>query len=553
MNKQAAKKYSNADQSHTIHSMNDSRIQRSTPILIMVILPIVLLAALLFLSACFSRDQGAQDIFEPYRIAVKDEYQDHFEDLEMAPRYAIDMTLGPDSKIVTGTETVHFYNTSSDPWPHVVFRLYPVLSHYGGNMTIHRVLVNGQPATYTYQANHTAMRIDLMDVLLPNRGVEIELGWRLMIPTWPDTTNVYALFGKSQGMVSLPLFYPTLAVYQPEREFSTATQTDGWWIAEGNSRGDSAFNLASLFVVTTTLPANHVPVTSGTLITSTLIPATKAENNYARHVWATGPSREFVLHTSPLFQSRTTEVYGTRITSYWLPGHEAGGTSAMNYMAAALRVYHDLYGPYPYRDMRVAPAPLGLRGMEYPQVNLLGPLLYDEYRQNLEILVAHEVAHQWWYQMVHNDPVHEPWLDEALAEFSVKLYYDALRGQTGGSKLQTNRWQAPLATMKQREQDTMINQPVDSFASSKQYETIIYAKGALFYENMYNLLGKADFQHFLQTYVQNYRYQIVDTQSWLDTIGELENPDLTELYQDWIEGKKSIQFFDEDDEEAVPE
>jgi len=541
MSKQTAKLYSKTMQSHSI-------IQRSAPFVVISMLPITLLATLLFLSACSTEEQGQQDIFAPYRIAVKDEYQNHFEDLEMAPRYDIDVTLGPESKILTGTATIHFYNTSADPWPYVVFRLYPALTHYGGHMRIHRVLVNGQPATYIYQANHTAMRIDLMDVLLPNRSMEIELAWRLMIPTWPDSANVYALFGKSQDMVSLPLFYPTLAVYQPDQPSSAEMQTEGWWLREGNSRGDSAFNIASLFVVTTTLPANYIPVTSGTLVTSTLV-----ENNYARHVWATGPSREFLLHTSPQFQSRSTVVYGTQITSYWLPGHEGGGYAAMNYMAAALRVYHDLYGPYPYQDMRVSPAPLGLRGMEYPQVNLLGPLLYQEYRQNLEVLVAHEVAHQWWYQMVHNDPVYEPWLDEALAEFSVKLYYDALRGDPGGNRLQNDRWQAPLENMKQRERDVMVNQPVDGFANSQQYETIIYAKGALFYDQVYDLLGEKEFQRLIQTYFQNYRYQIVTTQSWLDIIEGFENPTLNQLYQDWIEGKKSILPLDKIDEEIVKE
>src|SRR6185436_12485461 len=106
-------------------------------------------------------------------------------------------------------------------------------------------------------------------------------------------------------------------------------------------------------------------------ITSTLI-----GKNLARHVWVTGPSREFLLHTSTHFSSAAAEAYGTRITSYWLPGQEVAGKAALNYAIAALRIYSDRYGPYPYRDLRIAPASLSYRGMEYPQVGLLGVELY---------------------------------------------------------------------------------------------------------------------------------------------------------------------------------
>ncbi len=61
----------------------------------------------------------------------------------------------------------------------------------------------------------------------------------------------------------------------------------------------------------------------------------------------------------------------------------------------------------------------------------------------MEILVAHEVAHQWWYQIVHNDPVNMPWLDEALAEYSVKIYSERLHGPRAAAFLERRRWQTP--------------------------------------------------------------------------------------------------------------
>jgi aminopeptidase N len=184
--------------------------------------------------------------------------------------------------------------------------------------------------------------------------------------------------------------------------------------------------------------------------------------------------------------------------------------------------------------MRVAAAPLSNRGMEYPQVNLLGVELYNHFGDNLEILVAHEVAHQWWYQMVHNDPVKTPWLDEALAEYSVKLYFEALHGEGNADDLQNRRWQTPARSLQEREVETPLGWGVESFADGSQYEITVYGKGALFYDALRKILGERQFKRFLQSYLETYRYQIVDANDWLAAIRALQNPAVETLYEEWV-------------------
>lgn len=485
---------------------------------------------LLLLALLLIRIYGPQpeplDPFVRYRPAMKPAFQAQFDDLSQAPRYDITVELNAQENVLTGRASIAIVNTSPDPWPNLIFRLYPGLEHYGGRITLQSVGIGDQPVPYDYQAENSAMRVHLQRPLQPQEQVEVRLVWQLDIPVWTDSSSTYALFGNSQQMTSLPLFYPALAVYQPGPTASSGR----WWLDQGTVRGDAAFNVTSLFVVTATLPAELVPVTSGTLITSTLL-----NPNQARHVWVTGPSREFLLHASPTFSSVYTEALGTRVTSYWLPGQEAAGRAALGYAVAALRIYSDRFGPYPYRDLRVAPAPLSYRGMEYPQVSLLGVELYSLFRNDLEMLVAHEVAHQWWYQIVHNDPVNEPWLDEALAEYSMKLYIEKLYGQKNADDLQTMRWQLPLDALKAAQTDGAIDQPVANFANGAQYEAIIYGKGALLYAALRQTLGDRAFDKFLQDYLSRHRYQIVDSKTWLTDIQTLKNPNLNRLYRDWVQ------------------
>jgi hypothetical protein len=365
--------------------------------------------------------------------------------------------------------------------------------------------------------------------LLPEQTAIVDLKWKLKIPVWSDSVGTYALLGRSQSITSLPLFYPTLAVYLPGSTIGAGR----WWLDEGSVRGDAAFNVAALFAVTATLPADQIPVTSGTLITSTVVAP-----DQVRYAWVTGPVREFFMQFSSRFRSATIETRGTRVTSYWLPEEEAAGRAALNYNVAALRIFSDYYGDYPFRDLVVSVAPLANRGMEYPQVSLIGSELYNRARDKLEVLIAHEVAHQWWYQIVHNDPVNEPWLDEALAEYSVKIYLEKLKGNLDAESLQLTRWIAPVALLQSRGGDEVLDRTVDSFTDAGQYETIVYGKGALFYDELRKEMGDRQFFQFLQDYLNDHRYQIVNSADWLSAIEALGKPELVQLYRQWVGAPK---------------
>ncbi|GIK73897.1 MAG: hypothetical protein BroJett021_28850 [Chloroflexota bacterium] len=482
-------------------------------------------ALLILLGGCAPTDVAARpDPYALYRPALKAEFQQDLDALGLAPRYTISATLLPDDGKLVGSATIVAPNASSDPWTYVVFRLYPMLRHYGGNMVILSALIDGKPATFVYTNENTALRIDLDKPLLPGQTVTFTLTWRLEFPRWTDQSSVYALFGRSQQMISLPLFYPSLAVYTDGPTLGAGE----WWLTNGTVRGDAAFNVASLFAVTLTLPSAWVPVTSGSEMQRTEI------NEVTQYVFVTGPSREFLLHTSPLFSAVSTEAYGTRVTSYFLPGDQAAGEAALKYTAQALRIYSDHFGEYPFTDMRVAPAPINFRGMEYPQVSLLGVETYTRFRDKLEYLAVHEMAHQWWYQIVHNDPVKEPWLDEALSEFSMRLYMEKMRGDSQAQRMVLQRWIAPLDGLKARQQDTAVNQPVAAFLNGAQYETVVYAKGALFWDTVRDTIGVRRFDRFLQNYLRKYRWQIIDTGQWLDELRDLPDPALLTLFEEWI-------------------
>ena len=242
---------------------------------------LILLIGLLLLAAC--GDAQHPDPYKIFRLAMKPEFQDDLDLLGPVPTYQLSVTLNMEAELLYGSANMSVPNNSLDLWDTLVFRLYPMLGQYGGLMTIQSVLVNNQITSFIYQpgTQRTALRVSLPTPLRPEQTANVQMRWKVEIPGWRDTTDVYALFGQSQSMISLPLFYPALAVYQPNVRFGRGD----WWTDIGIVRGDAAFVEASLFWVTATLPANYVPVASGTLITSTFV-----NNGQSRHVWVTGPS-----------------------------------------------------------------------------------------------------------------------------------------------------------------------------------------------------------------------------------------------------------------------
>jgi hypothetical protein len=514
------------------------------PLLLAIGLMLLLFIVLLVTLNLWTRSTvSPDDPYARYRPALKEDAQGTFETLGVVPRYEIDMTLDETLEQLQGSAQMMIPNTSPDPWTFLIFRLYPGLEQYGGLLSIQSAAVNGRTVPFSYLEKGTALRVELPTALLSGQQVNLYLSWKLDIPQWQsDSPLAYRLFGVSQEMLSLPLFYPSLAVYEP----GPTVATGRWWMDKGTSRGDAAFNVTSLFVVTTTLPADQVPVTSGTLITNTVL-----ETGQNQFVWTTGPAREFLLHTSNRFQQGSIEAYGTRITSYWFPEHEAAGRAALQYSAASLRIYSDRFGAYPYSDLRVAVAPINFRGMEYPQVSLLGVHLYDRYRNELEIRTAHEVAHQWWYQLVHNDPVNLPWMDEGLAEYSTKLYYEAMQGRSAADLLQAQRWQAVIDGMVGRGEDAPLNQPVMAFADSRVYESVVYGKGALFYAAVHQSLGEQQFNQLLRDYVTEYSHRIATPEDLL-TLLRRQNPQVADsLYRTWI-GELPVELIETDEEAQGP-
>ncbi len=350
----------------------------------------------------------APDPFAVYRPAMNPGFTIVPERLQALPQYSITLRLDPATRAFTGTSEVSFVVTAGLPQDEILFRLYPNLPQFNGVMHVSSAQVNGASMSFAYDAANTAVRVPVPPLQTGTRATA-RLTFTGEAPK--HRADYYTIFGQSEDILSLTNFYPILARYR----------SDGWATDVADPQGDVGFHDAALYRVTTIMPPGQVVVATGSVVTQTVLPDKQLRTEYVQ-----GPAREFTLIMSPRFQVEEMDAYGTLVRSYYIPEQAMAGRSALYAAVASLQVYSDVFGPYPYREMAVVQAPLTFHGMEFPGINLIGTDAYSKHLQDLETLVAHEVAHQWWYNQVGSDQNRTPWLDEGLAEFSM-YYYQGLR------------------------------------------------------------------------------------------------------------------------------
>jgi aminopeptidase N len=435
------------------------------------------------------------------------------------PQYRLALSLDTANRRLAGEQLVTVPNRTGQDLSEIVFRLYPNLPQYGGLMGIGPVWVDGQRGVSSLRADGTSLVIPLDQPLPPEASVTISLTFDIEIP---QRDSGHVLFGLSEDMWNLPDAYPLLAAH------------DGttWREDIAPSHGDAVFAGTALYDVTLTVPPTLTVAATGSATSDTL-----TDGQHIYHIVG-GPLREFAWVASADYLVAETTASGATVRSYYLPVDEAAGQAALNVAAAALRVYVDAFGPYPFPEMTVAEAPLLHFGMEYPSLNLIGVDLYRDQRSALEKRLAHEIAHQWWYAQVGSDQVNTPWLDEGLAEYSTAIYYREVFGQARANTLINQRWLVPYQAAVENGYDAIVNQPSAAFGNGKEYEVIVYAKAALFFEALRQELGDDTYKAVLHEYVDRYRWRIATPDDFLRVAESVSGQELYGLYSRWILSKQ---------------
>ena len=454
--------------------------------------------------------------------ALRPEFRADLDLFPNAARYEIELTVDLERATVTGHEGIAYTNTEDTPLDALYLRLFPNTPGYGGDLTATNVTLDGRPVAPTVELDGSALRLPLDPALAPGAKLDLALDFTLALPTEGDPG--YRQLGYYDGVLALANAYPLIPAYDDE----------GWNVELAPIYGDAVYSETAFYTVRITAPANLTLIASGTC-------TPPAPNPDGSETWTcvAGPVRDFNAILGPEYQVESRVVDGVTVNSFFYPyvRHTEGGEWALDYAAEAVRLFSRRFGPYPFTELDVIETPTRAGGIEYPGLIVINSGYYETLSEQMEWVVVHEVAHQWWYSLVGNDQVDEPWLDEALTQYSTLLYFEHCYGAGVAAALVEQVFQQPYEELMASGRDAPVGLPVAAY-SGEDYGPVVYRKGPLYFHALRDEVGDADFRAILQTYFTLNRYAVVMPDNWLAAVKAVTGDEHRALYEQWITGMR---------------
>jgi aminopeptidase N len=432
--------------------------------------------------------------------------------------YHIDLEVSDDLLLLSGRQEVRFTDQEDEALDAVYFRLFPNLT--GGKASVSAVRVDGQEVEPVYELADSAIRVPLPEALAPDEQVVIQMDFEVEVPQ--EMGGNYGLFGYFDEILVLDEFYPAIPAYDDE----------GWNVELPSRHGDLTHYDASFYLVRVTAPSDLTVVASGVEV------GRKREGDDQVLTFAAGPARDFYLAASEHYAAVSETVGETTVNSYAFSERAVEAEQALQIAMDALKSYSERFGPYPYTEFDIVSTPMQALGMEYPGIVDIALGLYDPNTEirglpsqvMLEGTLAHEVAHQWFYNVVGNDQVDEPWLDEAVVQYATGLYYDDVHGK-GAAQGYRDSWYGRWDRVDRA--DIQIGMPAGSY-EGEQYGAIVYGRGPLFLAAMAEEMGQDTFDEFLRDYYELHKWGIGTTAAFKQLAERHCQCDLTALFEAWV-------------------
>jgi hypothetical protein len=401
-------------------------------------------------------------------------------------QYTASLRWSPKAFVLSGTERVAFVNDGRGALSNVWLRVWP--NGYGScRRPLARVTVARGGHVAESRAGCTALRVRLSRPVAAGSTGAVTVRLRVRVPPISDR------FGRDRGVVYLGNALPLLDVAGPS----------GPSLEPYTGVGDPFYSRVARWSVRLDLPRTLGAATTGSVTGSSALP------HGLRRLRADAPAaRDFAIALGRFTVASETTSGGVRLRYFRPPAEPlTQARDSLRVARAAVETYTSWYGPagVPEIDLVPGPGTFGSfgSGMEYPGLVLIA---------DTPAVVAHELAHQWWYSLVGDDQWRSPWLDESFAEFSARRLPASVVPRDGLDCKPANPvrpFGGALLTASMRHWDP---------AGPNAYYREVYLGGTCALRSLEHDLGTAAMTAFLRSYVDAHRWGVVTTADFVDAL-----------------------------------
>ncbi len=408
--------------------------------------------------------------------------------------YTVEAEIDYASRRIIVNQQIDYINRSSTTLAQLVFSVKP--NNWPDIFTLKNVTLSTDERL-NYELTGQRLTVDLPEPLETDCRVKLRLDFDLIVPPidigGPNAYRGYLGYSERQFNLGhwLPVAAPRL--------------NDDWTLREENRIGEQDVLAEADWDVT--IEMKNAP-------DNLLIAAPGAIEEGERGQWhfTLSNARDFSLSLSDQFARTKREAdNGTLVELYTFDdaliqadsGVIDSSAFALDAAVSSLGMYADLYGAYPYERLVIVQSDFP-DGMEFSGIVFVG----GEYFRNfggptsyLMLITIHEIAHQWWYNRVGNDPAVNPWLDEALATYSeyvfIEEFYPALREWW---------WSFRVDNFSP---EGFVDSTVYDFTTRREYINAVYLRGVRMLKDLRDTLGTDAFFNWLRRYADAGAGQIV--------------------------------------------
>jgi len=230
---------------------------------------------------------------------------------------------------------------------------------------------------------------------------------------------------------------------------------------------------------------------------------------------------------------------------------------------SSIRFYENYSGPLPFHTLSISQIPgafgQGWPGLVYlstfsfltPEAQNRAGLSQSHQQAFTDIVPYHEVAHQWWGNMVGWSSYRDQWIDEAISNYLALMFADSRKPGAHELRLWLERYREQLA-----EKPVGSDQPASQIGalalgnrltSSKSpngFEEVIYSKGSWVIHMLREMLRQpgakdpdARFTALLRTLSTKHAYRALSTDDLQREIEAVMTPAMD------LEGGRSMEWF----------
>jgi hypothetical protein len=460
--------------------------------------------------------------------------------------YIIDVSLNPKEKTLDGFEKISYINHSPDTLTYIWFHVWP--NAYKNDQTAFsdQLLENGSTKFYfsnkeqkgyinrlDFKVNGTTAKtedhpqhIDIIKLLLPkplapkqevtittpfhvklpfnfSRGgydgesfqvtqwypkpaVYDKNGWHPM--PYLDQGEFYSEFGNFDVRITVPKSFVVAATGELQNEEEKA-----WLQTRASIPKASQKKLPSHSKNSTTKKTTSTKQTSEVYEAAETKTLHYTQANVHDFAWFADPTFIVNSDTCQLPSGKIIEIF-----TYYTAAEEPVWKNSIQYTKDAVRFYSAEVGEYPYHTVSVVQGPQSFGGgMEYPTITIISP---TPDKKELDVTMAHEIGHNWFYGILASNERAHPWMDEGINSFYEKKY------TTWKYDKQSKEEELFFQTKALRKTDQPIETPSEKFSESN-YGLIAYHKTAEWMQYLENKMGKDVFRQMMQQYYEQWKFR----------------------------------------------